>query len=224
MIGLRLTTVAAALAMFVSATSAEAQRSSLYQAQNARNPQPLTVEQHSWLYVPPAPVRELQINDLITVIVNQSQQSVSEGEISRIRQSNIDARLRDWIELNGFGIKLAPQTSGDPRARASLDGQLRTNAEIETNSQVQFKITATVVDIRPNGNLVLEAHGQVRDNDEVWEASLSGIVRREDVLPDNTVKSEKVAELMVHKRETGHINDAYRRGWALKLYDKFKPF
>ena len=214
--------------MFVStivaatADIAMAQRSSLYQ--QAQVGQPLTIENHSWLYVAVPPTRELQINDLITVVVNQRQQSVTEGEVNRIQQSNIDARLRDWVQLDGFGIKLAPQTAGDPRARASLDGQLRTNAELETNSQVQFTITATVVDIRPNGNLVLEAHGQVRDNDEIWEASLSGIVRREDVLPDNTVKSEKIAELSIHKRETGHINDAYRRGWALKLYDKFKPF
>lgn len=209
-------------AVWSNAEVAFAQRSSLYQ--QAQGGQPLTIENHSWLYVAVPPTRELQINDLVTVVVNQRQQSVSEGEINRIQQSNIDARLRDWVQLEGFGIKVAPQTAGDPRARASLDGQLRTNAELETNSQVQFTITATVVDIRPNGNLVLEAHGQVRDNDEIWEASLSGIVRREDVLPDNTVKSEKIAELSIHKRETGHINDAYRRGWALKLYDKFKPF
>ena len=35
---------------------------------------------------------------------------------------------------------------------------------------------------------------------------------------------EKIAELSIHKRETGHINDAYRRGWALRAYDKFKRF
>ncbi len=102
--------------------------------------------------------------------------------------------------------------------------RLRTNAELETASFVQFNITATVVDIRPNGNLVLEAHSMVKDNNEVWESSLSGIVRREDIQPDNTVFSEKIAELSIHKRETGHINDAYRRGWALKFYDQFKPF
>jgi flagellar L-ring protein precursor FlgH len=204
------------------AGTAQAQRSSLYQQQQTAGP--LTLEHNSWLYVAMPPVREIQLNDLVTIVVNQSQSSVSEGEVQRITQSNIDARLRDWVRLQGFGIKLAPQAAGDPRARASLDGQLRTNAEIETASQVQFKITARVVDIRPNGNLVLEAHNTVRDNDEVWEASLSGIVRREDIMPDNTIKSEKVAELSVHKRETGHVNDAYRRGWALRLYDKFKPF
>ncbi len=205
-----------------AADNAVAQRSSLYQRQTAVVP--LSLENNSWLYVPMPPVREVQVNDLVTILVKQKQQSQSEGEINRIQQSSIDARLRDWVELDGLNIKLAPQRQGDPRARGSLDGTLRTNAELESASFVQFNITATVVDIRPNGNLVLEAHSMVKDNDEVWESSLSGIVRREDIQPDNTVFSEKIAELSIHKRETGHINDAYRRGWALKFYDQFKPF
>lgn len=214
--------IAASLVVGASASAAHAQRSSLYQQQAAARP--LTLENNSWLYVAAPPVREVQVNDLVTILVKQKQQSQSEGEINRITQSSIDARLRDWVQLDGVGINLAPQRLGDPRARGSLDGTLRTNAELETASFIQFNITATVVDIRPNGNLVVEAHSSVKDNAEVWEASLSGIVRREDISPQNTIDSEKIAELMVHKRETGHVNDAYRRGWALKFYDKFKPF
>jgi flagellar L-ring protein precursor FlgH len=201
---------------------ARAQRASLYQAQTA--PAPLTLENHSWLYVQVPPVRELQINDLVTIIVDQKQQSQNEGEINRITQSNIDMRLRDWIKLDGLGIVTAPMTDGAPRARGSYDSQLRTNAELDTSARTRFTITATIVDIRPNGNLVLEAHSYQEVNDEVIEASLTGIVRREDVLPNNTVFSEKIGELSVHMRETGHIRDAYRRGWLLRFYDDIKPF
>jgi flagellar L-ring protein precursor FlgH len=208
--------------VLVAASTAFAQRASLYQTQAAGPP--LTLENHSWLYVATPPVRELQINDLVTIVVDQKQQTQTEGEINRIRQSNIDMRLRDWIMLDGIGIATAPMTDGAPRARGSLDGQLRTNAELDTSARTRFTITATIVDIRPNGNLVLEAHSYQQDNDEVIEASLTGIVRREDVLPNNTVFSEKIAELSIRKRETGHIRDAYRRGWLLQFYDDFKPF
>lgn len=215
--------MAVAASVFVAGEgSAFAQRASLYQSQ--RVGRPLALETNSWLYVAMPPVREIQVNDLVTILVKEKQQSQSEGEVNRIQQSSIDARLRDWVELDGFNIKLAPQTAGDPRARGSLDSTMRTNAELETASFIQFSITATVVDIRPNGLLVLEAHKKVQDNNEVIEASISGIVRREDIKPNNTVESEKVAELIVNKRETGMIRDAYRRGWALRLYDAFKPF
>jgi flagellar L-ring protein precursor FlgH len=205
-------------------TTTFAQRSNLYQAQAPGGPSPMTLESRSWLYVQMPPVRELQINDLVTIVVDEKQQSQSEGLVNRIQQSNIDIRLRNWIMLDHFGIKAAPQTHGNPRARGSVDSQLRTNAELDVNSRMRFNITATIVDIRPNGNLVIEAHKVQTDNDETYEASLTGVVRREDVLPNNTIFSEKVAELSIHKRETGHIRDAYKRGWMLRIYDDFKPF
>lgn len=211
-----------AAALVVGEGSAFAQRASLYQTQRAGRP--LALETNSWLYVAMPPVREIQLNDLVTILVNEKQQSQSEGQINRIQQSSIDARLRDWVELDGLNIKLAPQTAGDPRARGSLDSTIRTNAELETASRLVFTITATVVDIRPNGLLVLEAHKKSDENGDASEQSLSGIVRREDIRPDNTVNSEKIAELIINKRETGTVRDAYRRGWALRLYDAFKPF
>jgi flagellar L-ring protein precursor FlgH len=200
----------------------QAQRATLYQAQAGAAP--LTLESHSWLFVQMPPVREIQINDLVTIVVNQTQETTNDGKLSRITQANIDARLQDWVMLDHFGIKAAPQTGGDPRARGTLNNQMRTNAQLDTSMKMRFNITATVVDIRPNGNLVLEAHNMVRDNNEITEASLTGIVRREDVLPNNTVFSEKIAELSIHKRETGQIRDATKRGWLFRFYDDFKPF
>jgi flagellar L-ring protein FlgH len=55
-------------------------------------------------------------------------------------------------------------------------------------------------------------------------ASLSGVVRREDVHPDNTVLSQNIAELMVEKKEIGNVRDGYRRGWLTRLYDRFMIF
>ena len=81
-----------------------------------------------------------------------------------------------------------------------------------------------VVDVRPNGNLVLEAHKHVQQNNEIFDASLSGVVRRQDVLPNNTVLSEDVAELSIFKKEQGHIRDSWRRGWLWLFMDRHKPF
>jgi flagellar L-ring protein FlgH len=87
-----------------------------------------------------------------------------------------------------------------------------------------FRIAAEVVDIRPNGNLVIEARREIRNNEEVWLQSLTGVVRRQSILADRTVRSDEVAELRIDKRERGFINDSYSRGWFLRWYDKWKPF
>lgn len=203
-------------------STAEAQTSSLYGAPDVRPP--LTLTAHSWYFVPPPPMKQVELNDIVTVIVKEASQVITEGEVQRRTQSNFDARLRNWFQFRGFSLYPLPTTVGEPRARGSFDNQVNTTAEIETQGSLTFRIAARVVDIRPNGNLVIEAHRTITNNDEVWEQSLTGIVRREDIAPDNTIMSEDVSELKIDKRETGTIRDSYRRGWLLQTFDRFKPF
>jgi flagellar L-ring protein precursor FlgH len=205
----------------VAGVDAQAQSSSLYGPPEARPP--LTLEDSSWLYLSVPVVRDIQLHDLVTIIVLESSQVQKQGNISRRTQSNIDANLQNWIKFDHFGIKPDLESEGDPRIRGTLNSQLRTTAQLDTADTIKFRVTAQVVDIRPNGNLVLEAHSSIRDNDEVREESLSGIVRREDILPNNTVLSEKVYELRVEKRDKGQVRDAYRQGWLLKFLDNYKP-
>jgi len=209
-------------ALAACSRSAQAQTSSLYGAPDVRPP--LTLSEHSWYFQPPELVKQIELNDNVTVIVKEASQAINEGEVQRRTQSNADWRLRNWVQLQGFSLKPLPAEVGEPRIRGSYDNQVNTTAEIETQDSLTLRITARVVDIRPNGHLVLEAHKDIRINDEIKEASLTGIVRREDVNPDNTVMSEKIAELRIDVRDAGHVRDAYRRGWFLKTFDRFKPF
>ena len=78
--------------------------------------------------------------------------------------------------------------------------------------------------MRPNGNLVRERNRRIRINEDQWEQSLSGVVRREDVLPNNTVLSQNIAELSIDKREVGNVRDGWRRGWLTRWYDRFQVF
>ena len=70
--------------------------------------------------------------------------------------------------------------------------------KITTTEQLDYSITARVVDIRPDGRLVLEARKTMRVDDEIIENSLIGIARPEDFSPNNTVLSEKLAELRLN--------------------------
>jgi flagellar L-ring protein precursor FlgH len=89
---------------------------------------------------------------------------------------------------------------------------------------MRFRIACRVVDIRPNGNVLIEGRRSILNNDDTWEMSLIGVIRPEDVLPNNTVLSENVADLRIVKRETGHVRDGYRRGWFTRCLDMFQPF
>ncbi|MCA9100276.1 MAG: flagellar basal body L-ring protein FlgH [Pirellulales bacterium] len=177
----------------------------------------------SWIYIEPEPVPELKIHSLVTVVVDYRSQVISDAELERRRQANIKAILTDWIRLSGLDIKHAPQLDGDPSIVGTLNSRDKITSDLETRDGMKFTITCEVVDIRPNGNLVLDGQRMVENNDEQWVMSLSGIVRPEDVLPNNTVLSNSIAELHIDKRETGIIRDGYRRGWLLELIDRYRP-
>ena len=51
---------------------------------------------------------------------------------------------------------------GDPRIKGQLDSQFKTEADTSTNDSLTFRIAAQVVDIRPNGNLVIEARSEIQ--------------------------------------------------------------
>jgi flagellar L-ring protein precursor FlgH len=205
----------------MSSTVALAQRSSLYQ-RNEQGAIPLASA--SLTYREVLPPSEIKLNDLVTIVVIEASQSLNSGEFDGRKTSSIDAQLKSWIELDGLNIKPAPQENGDPRANGTYNNQFRAEGEIETRQALKFNITARVVDIRPNGNLVLEARKRVQDDDEILEASVSGVVRREDVDPRNRVTSDALAELSVYRRTVGHVRDAYKRGWLHRLYDRVAPF
>lgn len=205
-----------------AASPASAQSSSSFG--DPRQRRPLTLYDHSWTAQRPAEPKVIQLHDVITVVINEQSVVISEGEMDRKKKAHGELKLSDWVLLKGLTAVPDPQSEGEPKIKGSVDNKFRSEATLETRDSIKFKIACTVVDIRPNGNLVIEGHRLMQNNEETWEYALSGEIRAEDILPNNTVLSENVAGLRVHKREEGHVRDGYRRGWLLEVLDRWQPF
>lgn len=219
--------VAVTLLVIVAPSAAAlAQNSSLFNRDlPAKDGRTTTLSDSSWTYRQLPPPQELKIHDIITIRVDEKAQAMSEGEVERRKNALYDAVLSDWVHLESLqALKPDAQSDGDQRIQGKLNQLYRAEAELETTEALKFEIAAEIVDIRPNGNLVLEAHRTIRLNDETWEYSLSGICRKEDIAPGMVVFSRDVAELNIHKRERGHVRDGYRRGWFTRWFDLLQPF
>lgn len=214
--------ILAGLAAWAGPSGANAQSSSMLGDPQARGA--LRLSDVSFSYVAPEPPKELRLHDLITVLVDESAQVISEGEIDRRKKAEGKFSLDQWIVLDGLGIRPDPQSHGPPRVDGKMENKYRAEGELETRESMRFRIACEIVDIRPNGTLVLEGRRSLMANSEQWEMSLTGIVRPEDILPNNTVLSEDVAALRIFKRESGHVRDGYRRGWFLQILDRYQPF
>ena len=71
---------------------------------------------------------------------------------------------------------------------------------------------------------MLEARKSIRSNKDMWEYSLTGVLRPQDINSDNTALSENIANLDIVKKSKGTVFDSTQRPWGLWLYDKLAPF
>lgn len=212
-------------AVVLGSSAAYGQNSSLFsQDVPADDAASLRTPNCSWVFQKAEPPPHIKLHDLITIIVQEKNALDSEGNVDRRKTGVFNAQLKNWVALKGLSLKSDPLTAGQPQANGTLDQEYQADMELKTKASLSFTIAASVVDIRPNGNLVIEAHRHVQDNEDIWDQSLSGLIRPQDVLPNNTVLSMNIAELMVDKREVGHVRDGYRRGWLTRLYDRFSIF
>lgn len=214
------------LVCIVSASVANAQDGSLF-LNPAQPSHGLTLENSSFMYqqLPPeSRPRQLQKHDIITVVVDVRSRFLSEGDGQARKTQSLTAVLADWIRLDNGHLKPAPQKDGDPTIAGTLNSQNRAQSDIELRDSLSFRMAAEIVDIQPNGNLVIEGHQTIRNNEEEWRISLTGVVRREAIQADRTVSSDAIYDFKVDKEEAGQVRDGYARGWFSRWYDRYKPF
>jgi len=219
----RLAVAALVLSLSGTATTARGQSGSMF-GDATRRQQPLSSEIGDWQYQKVEEQRPVGLHTILTVRVDERSSVVSEGEIDRRKKASLDAVLGDWTLLNGLALIPDPQSAGDPKISGSWNNKYRAEAGIDTRDAMQFDIAVKVVDVRPNKNLVLEGHRTIRNNNEQWIFSISGVIRPEDIQADNTILSRNIAELQIDKRESGHVRDGYRRGWLMQWLDRYQPF
>ena len=186
-----------------------------------------TLANSSFIYstLPPeAQTRPLAIHDIITVLVDHRSTVLGEGSGESRKTGNFKSTLTDWLKFNGKSISPAPQRLGDPSVGGTLNSQYRAESDIEAKESIAFTIAAKIVDIRPNGDLVIEGRNEIKVNEEVWMTFLTGTVSRQFIGLDRTVRDSAISDLRINKYELGAVRDGYARGWLSRAYGKYKAF
>jgi flagellar L-ring protein FlgH len=192
--------------------------------EQARDDRAVGLAAASWTYTPPLPRKVFRLQDIVTIRVDELARMRAEGRAEARRNLFYDALLKDWISLADWRLRPDQQAAGDPRINGQSNQQFRADASVESRESLAFSIAARVVDIQPNGNLVLEANKTVRFNDNLFETSLTGICRAQDIAPDNVILSRDLLDLEIKKNETGHLRDSYKRGWLTRWIGELNPF
>jgi len=144
--------------------------------------------------------------DLLTVMITEEQNVKNEEQSQLQRGTTLDYRLNSFnIKSNAFQLPL-------PDINTSSQDDFNGKANYEKKGAFTARITAIVMDVLPNGNMVIQGRREIRIDNETKLIEFSGIVRRFDVKSDNTIESELVAEARVSYVGQGDLTRTTSRG------------
>jgi len=191
------------------------------------NVRPLTrvIERTSLVAIAAIGPRKFKPQDLITIIVRQQKKYEADAKLDTEKKWDLEGKLSEWFRFYPHRrLGTDRLSNGQPGFKWKFDNKYETDGENEREDKFITRVTATVIDVKPNGNLVLEARQSEIHDEEKIEITLTGVCRSEDVTPDNTILSTQVAELVLVERNRGAVRDATRRGWVPRILDWARPF
>jgi len=164
-------------------------------------------------------VRASQVYDLITIVVLDNSSAVSTGTTNTQRKSSLAASVTSLAGPKSAAGALANL------ANATNNTQIQGQGTTSRGTTLSTTVTAEVVAVLPNGNLVVKGEKEIAVNSERQVITVQGIVRPEDLSPVNSVPSDRVARIQVLVNGKGVVNDAVKRPFILyRLLMGLLPF
>ncbi|MEP7363029.1 MAG: flagellar basal body L-ring protein FlgH [Acidobacteriota bacterium] len=148
--------------------------------------------------------RSTQLNDLVTIVVNETASAVATGASSSDRKSTAS---------NSITAALGSARVGPLANLANLAGQTQLQGQGQTSRSTQLTTTmsARIAHVLPNGYLVLEGTKEVIVNSERQVVTVRGVARVMDLSSSNQIRSDRLANLEVRVQGKGLVGDAIRR-------------
>lgn len=167
-----------------------------------------------------------RINDILTIEIDELSNASQQVSTKTSRDSSIIAKITEFLgspldfgldNFWGKGNPFKPEIQSSAKSSHSGSGKITGSGKLIAN------ITAKVIEVMPNGNLIVEGRKEVTIEKEKRFIILSGMVRPEDIEFDNTVSSSKVADARIEYTGTGVISDKQSPGVLHRIFDWVYP-
>lgn len=150
-------------------------------------------------------VRAMRPHDLIQVVVQENLAASTDGTVKNSRASNASSSITGLIGALHAGNALQNLINQTSASGLNAQGTSATNSSLATTFGGQ------VIEVLPNGMLVIEAARQVEFSQQTQTIMLRGLVRPEDISQENQVLSTAISSLELEVKGKGIINDYTHR-------------
>lgn len=156
--------------------------------------------------------RAHRVGDVLTISLNEatSASNSSGTTISRENAASVGDNNVLGTGFLGTGLELATDLA------SSLD--FSGSGESDQSNQLRGSITVTVANVLPNGLLEVRGEKWLQLNRGNEFIRISGLVRKEDIQPDNSILSTRVADVRIAYSGTGTLANSNEAGWLTQFF------
>ena len=162
--------------------------------------------------------RNYQVGDIITVLLNEQTQAArtQNSEVNRDSKNTLPSGANTTVG------NISPFLRGIDMNNSAIDSKSKGSADQQAS--LVGSIAVTVVEILANGNLLVKGEKKLGLSEGTEVIQVSGIIRPEDVGPNSTVQSRRLANAQIAYRGSGDLANAARPGWGTRLMHSLWPF
>lgn len=186
----------------------------------------LLLEEVSMYFIEAPEIRTLQVHDIITIIIDENSSQTSSQKLETEKESKSKANVNATLNLMQLlELRLAENaTSNTDLLDFTASREFAGEGDYERKDKFSARIAAVVLEVKPNGTLVLQATKRIAKDKEISTLVLSGFARDEDVTAQNTILSSQLADLNIVLNNEGDLKKAAEKGIITRVLDTIFAF
>ncbi|KAB0676518.1 flagellar basal body L-ring protein FlgH [Aureimonas leprariae] len=164
--------------------------------------------------------RALHLGDIVTVRIEIKDKAEVDNNTKRSRDSGVDIGADvnpTWNKesiIGALGGKIGLSSGTNSTGKGN----------VKRSEKIDLSVAAVVTQILPNGNLYITGQQEVRVNFEVRVLSIAGVIRPGDILPNNTIPYDRIAEARISYGGRGRLTEVQQPGWGQQALDIAAPW
>jgi len=159
------------------------------------------------------------IGDIVTIVIDEKSEGENNANTETKRTSLTAANITGMYQMNPDRTIMSGYKLG-----GGMDNNHKGEGKTNRDGLLKGRISARVVRVLPNGNLIIEGRRMLTVNSEDQFMVITGLIRPEDVTSDNLIFSQYISDARIVYAGKGVVDDKMRPGWMARVVDWVWPF